>query len=211
MNKTNISPLMTEKRTEGENITSPSISLTEGAKYNFTAQREDYLTPREFCLKVLKANDLAYFDCDVCCSQFNIPAIIYYRKDGAFALNKKIGDEDGLNGIWYAHNWCNPPFSKCEQFIKKAVLEQWLGKTTYMLIPARTETAYWQNYILLNGKANRPNIEVEFLKKGLCFLDPDSGKPIQMKIKQKDGSYKFVDGVYKNPLALITFRGVENA
>lgn len=179
------------------------------SKYNFNAEREDYLTPIDFINKVLANNKLQKFDCDVCCSQANIPASFRYTKEGLF-LNRtgcKLSNNDGLTGTWFTCNWCNPPFSKCEDFIKKAIKEQSKNKTTYMLIPARTETAYWQKYLLINGRAANPNIDIEFLKKGICFLDPETKKPIQMKVKQKDGSYKEVDGVYKNALALLIFKG----
>lgn len=178
-------------------------------KYNFDAIREDYLTPHDFIDFVLKSNNLTKFDCDVCCSQDNIPASFRYTKEGLF-LDKtgcKVSKNNGLTGTWFAQNWCNPPFSKCEAFIKKAIKEQAKGKTTYMLIPARTETAYWQKYILVDGYALNPNINIKFLKKGLCFLNPETKKPIQMQIKQKNGTYKEADGVYKNALAFLTFRG----
>lgn len=181
-------------------------------KYIFDAKREDYLTPVEFIDYVLKKNNLKRFDCDVCCSQNNIPANFRYTKNGLF-LDKtgcKVSSNDGLKGAWFYENWCNPPFSICEDFIKKAIEEQAKGKTTYMLVPARTETAYWQKYLLINGRAANSYIDIEFLKKGICFIDPDTHKPIQMNVKQKDGTYKQVDGVYKNALVLITFKGFED-
>ena len=177
-------------------------------KYVFYSTRDDYMTPVNFVEKVLQENNLPFFDCDVCCTEFNIPAKSHYKKDGFYIFQNKVNDIDGLNGEWSKFNWCNPPFDKCEEFIAKAVTEQAKGNTTFMLIPARTETGYWQKYILNNGKANRKNIEVEFLRKGLCFIDPETGKPVQMNITKKNGTIVQVDGVYKNPLALITFKGV---
>lgn len=179
-------------------IPTPDFSLTS-SKYNYTARRDDYLTPHSFIQRVLKEENLPYFDCDVCSSLYNIPALIYGTKDGFFILldgHKKtqVQKEDALKGNWYTNNWCNPPFADCEKFVKKAVSEQAKGKTTYMLIPARPETKYWQDYILQNGKANRENIEVTFLKKGLKFVHPDTKEEM---------------GVYKNPLALVVFRGVD--
>lgn len=177
-------------------------------KYVFYSTRDDYMTPATFVEKVLQENNLQYFDCDVCCTEFNIPAKHHYKKDGHYICQQKYSDTDGLKGDWFTSNWCNPPFSLCEEFIKKAVAEQQKGNTTYMLIPARTETGYWQKYILNNGKANKKDIEVEFLRKGLCFIDPETGKPVQMNVTKRDKSVVQVDGVYKNPLALIIFRGV---
>ena len=178
-------------------IPTSDFSLTN-PKYDYTAKRADYLTPHSFIQKVLREENLPYFDCDVCSSLYNIPALIYGTKDGFFILldehqKSQVQKEDGLKGNWYTKNWCNPPFADCEKFVKKAVIEQAKGKTTYMLIPARPETKYWQDYILQDGKANRENVEVRFLKKGLKFIHPDTKEEM---------------GVYKNPLAYVVFRGV---
>lgn len=178
-------------------ILTPDFSLTN-AKYDYTAKRDDYLTPHSFIQKVLQKENLPYFDCDVCSSLCNIPALIYGTKDGFYIFDRdkkhQVQKEDGLKGNWYTKNWCNPPFADCEKFVKKAVIEQAKGKTTYMLIPARPETKYWQDYILQDGKANRENVEVTFLKKGLKFIHPDTKEEM---------------GVYKNPLAYVVFRGVD--
>lgn len=54
-----------------------------------------------------------------------------------------------------------------------------------MLIPARTETAYFHKYIL-----NQPNVEIEFLKKGYKFLNSNNEEM----------------GIFKNALALVYFK-----
>ena len=56
-----------------------------------------------------------------------------------------------------------------------------------MLLPARTETKYFQEYILKNDKCL-----IQFLKKGYKFLN-------------KDGEEM---GIFKNPLALVYFMPV---
>ena len=166
------------------------------SKYVFTAQRDDYLTPTEIIKSVLKKHKRKSFDCDVCCSIDNIPANFRFKKDGLyFSDDIKIHDYNGLLGSWYGFNWCNPPFPLCKEFIKKAAEEQKQGKTTVMLIPARVETKYWHDHILKDGKANRPNVEVIFLRKGICFIDPDTKEKMP---------------VFKNALALVTFKGVTN-
>ena len=58
-----------------------------------------------------------------------------------------------------------------------------------MLIPARTETAYYHDYIL-----NKDNVKVVFLRKGFKFINPETMKEM---------------GVFKNALAFIVFRGIE--
>lgn len=180
---------------ELDSIATPSFLSDKPQKYNFEAQRDDYLTPSEIYLDVLSENGLDYFDCDVCCTLTNIPALLHYKKDGLYFDGEKISDENGLTGKWYSNNWCNPPFPKCKDFIKKAAEEQKKGCTTFMLIPARTETKYWQDYVFKNGRAKRRNVDVKFYKKGICFIHPETKETMP---------------IFKNALALITFRGFKD-
>lgn len=168
------------------------------SKYNFESLRDDYLTPSEFYGELMDKEKILIFDCDVCCTQFNIPAVWHYKKDGLYNLDgKRESDKHGLKGDWYQLNWCNPPFAQAPAWVKKAANEMKKGNTTYMLIPARTETKYWHDYILdKNGGTNRKNVKVKFLRKGLRFIEPTTGQEM---------------GVYKNALALVVFRGCKNA
>lgn len=181
------------------------------SKYNYDCKRDDYLTPPELILKVLADNGLQQFDCDVCCSQDNIPAAFRYRKDGLYLSSGNcVSLKNGLTGPWFPINWCNPPFKIAREFVKKAIEEQKKGNTTFMLLPVRTETDYWYTLIMQEGKPVRESIEITFLKKGLCFLEPNTGKPVQMKKTKADGSIEYVDGVYKDGLALVIFRGIKD-
>ena len=158
------------------------------AKYLYTKKKNIYLTPPALIerglqiLSTYKGGDclVSKFDCDVCCSQENIPAKYYY-KDGL---------KDGLYSDWKEYNWCNPPFDQCDKWVKKAYNEQLQGRTSVLLIPVRTETAYWHNYILYN-----PNVEIYWLRKGYKFLDPETKQEM---------------GVFKAALALVLFKGVKN-
>lgn len=145
------------------------------SKYNFEQKRNDYMSPPELVNMALEEKSRAFFDLDVCCSEFNIPAIHYYTD----------GDCDGLKMPWKNLNWCNPPFDTCAKWIKKAFEEQQLGNETVMLIPVRTETKYWHEYILFN-----PKVKIQWLRKGYSFINPDDKKPM---------------GVFKNALALVYF------
>lgn len=166
------------------------------SKYNFEQKRNDYMTPPGLINNLLKEIGFGAFDMDVCCTEYNIPAR-YHNIDGII---------DGLKTDWMKLNWMNPPFDVCDKWVKKAVAEQEKGNTTYALIPARTETKFWHDHILFN-----PNVEVRFLRKGLCFIDPETLKPVQMEVTdKKTGNKKLVDGVYKNALAIVIFKGCES-
>lgn len=143
-------------------------------KYNYEYNENDYKTPPMLYQKALDKWNIPFFFLDVCCSEPNIPAMGRY-------IN---GIVDGLNANWLSYNWCNPPFNECSKWIKKAYEEQQKGNKTAMLIPVRTETKYWHDYILHN-----PRVTIEWLRKGYRFLNKDNQEM----------------GVFKNALALVYF------
>ena len=145
------------------------------SKYNFGQKRNDYETPPKLVLTALEMACAKEFDLDVCCSRKNIPAKKHYI----------CGESDGLRNDWENLNWCNPPFDECQKWIKRAYEEQQKGNQTVMLLPVRTETKYWHDYILFN-----PNVEIHWLRKGYGFINPDTGETC---------------GVFKNALALVFF------
>ncbi len=143
-------------------------------KYNFEYTTNDYKTPPILYEKALKFFRIEKFDCDVCCSEKNIPAKVHYIQ----------GKTDGLTAQWERFNWCNPPFNECKKWIEKAYKEQQKGNATCMMLPVRTETKYWHDYILEN-----PAVHIVWLRKGYKFLDKDNNEM----------------GVFKNALALVYF------
>ena len=58
---------------------------------------------------------------------------------------------DGLEVEWGDRNYVNPPYSQLAQWIKKAHAEASKGKLVVMLIPSRTDTRAFHEYIF--GKA----------------------------------------------------------
>lgn len=148
------------------------------SKYNYDYIENNYKTPPELYQKALKKFGLKFFTLDTCCSDKNIPAMYYYYG----------GKKNGLTEEWLNFSWCNPPFNECKKWIEKAYQEnQERDIAIAMLIPVRTETKYWHDYILHN-----PKVEIEFLRKGYRFLDKDNKEM----------------GVFKNALALVYFWGV---
>ena len=82
------------------------------------------------------------------------------------------GSFDGLNIEWGNVNFVNPPYSQLKDWIKKCH-EEWLkNKTVILLIPPRTCTSYFHDYIY--GKA-----ELRFFRGRLKFLNPDTGQPMK--------------------------------
>ena len=82
-------------------------------------------------------------------------------------------EEDGLTQDWYGYNvFVNPPYGRgIEKWIKKAYTESLKSRTrVVMLIPARTDTKYWHDYVM---KAH----EIHFVRGRLKFGDADNSAP----------------------------------
>lgn len=74
---------------------------------------------------------------------------------------------DGTKIEWKGSNYCNPPYTTKIQdaFVKKAYEESLKGKLCVLLLPVRTSSKRWQNYILPYAK------EIRFLAGRLKFND----------------------------------------
>ncbi len=66
--------------------------------------------------------------------------------------------------------WLNPPYSKIAAFMKKAYDESLKGAVVVCLIPVRSDTRYWHDYVM---KAQ----EIRFVKGRLKFGDSKNSAP----------------------------------
>lgn len=83
-------------------------------------------------------------------------------------------ETDGLNSPWNPPGggavFCNPPYGReTGKWVRKAYEEARSGATIVLLIPARTDTTYFHDYIY--GQA-----EVRFLRGRVVFVD-ENGEP----------------------------------
>jgi len=78
-------------------------------------------------------------------------------------------EDDGLSKDWTDEKvFCNPPYgSAIKNWVKKCSEEKAL---VVMLIPARTDTKYFHEYIY-----NKPNVEIRFIKGRLKFGGKQKG------------------------------------
>ena len=66
---------------------------------------------------------------------------------------------------WVGVIWCNPPYGRViGKFVRRGFEEAQSGAVVVMLIPSRTDTAYWHNFVM---KAK----EIRFVRGRLCFSD----------------------------------------
>lgn len=82
---------------------------------------------------------------------------------------------DGLNVPWGSCSFVNPPYSQLAQWLKKGYEEHQLGKTAVFLIPSRTDTKAWHDYVM---KAT----EIRFVKGRLKFSGSKNSAPFPSAI-----------------------------
>lgn len=55
---------------------------------------------------------------------------------------------DGLSVEWGKTNFCNPPYRDIKKWIEKGYREHLKKKNVIFLIPSRTDTEWWHDYIM---------------------------------------------------------------
>jgi len=79
--------------------------------------------------------------------------------------------DDGLEQDWTGVCWCNPPYGReIEKWVKKAYISAIEGATVVMLLPARTDTRWFHDWIY--GKT-----EIRFIRGRLKFGGAEHGAP----------------------------------
>lgn len=78
---------------------------------------------------------------------------------------------DGLHIDWQEKNFVNPPYSRCAEWVDKAIIEHSKGRHVIMLLPARTDTKWFHKLL------NTPNVNIEFVKGRLKFGDSKNSAP----------------------------------
>lgn len=127
---------------------------------HFMSTRDDWATPSELFKKL---DDEFHFTVDLCADDENHLVERYYT-----------AENDGLKAdISGEVVYCNPPYGrKVGDFVKKCAMG---GGTAVMLLPARTDTRWFHEYIY--GKA-----EVRFIKGRLKFGGAANSAPFPSMI-----------------------------
>lgn len=123
-----------------------------------TSNTPEWATPQNFFDELNKEFGFTY---DVCATKENAKCPNYYTKE-----------QDGLLQCWdYETIWCNPPYGReIGKWVKKASEAE--GGVVVMLLPARTDTRYFHQYIY-----KEPNVEIRFIKGRLKFGDGKNSAP----------------------------------
>lgn len=115
----------------------------------FSSKTDMWATPQAFFDQL---NEEFHFTVDVCaipenakCEKFFTPEI------------------NGLKQEWEGVCWCNPPYGReIGKWVEKAYIASTFGATVVMLLPARTDTKWFHEYIYNKS-------EIRFVKGRLKF------------------------------------------
>ena len=131
----------------------------------FSSRTDEWATPME----TFAALDAEFhFDLDPCATDSNHKCADYYTKE-----------DDGLTMDWGGRRvFCNPPYGRAiSAWVEKCYYESRKPDTLVVaLLPARTDTAYFHDYIY--GKAR----EIRFVRGRLHFNDSKNAAPFPSMI-----------------------------
>lgn len=126
----------------------------------FSSKSENWATPQDFFDEL---NKEFHFTVDLCATEENNKCENYYTPE-----------QDSLKQVWSGICWCNPPYGRSVGlWVRKASESCKLGGATIvMLLPARTDTKWFHDYIY-----NKNNVEIRFVRGRLKFGDGKNSAP----------------------------------
>jgi len=126
----------------------------------FSSKTDEWSTPQDFFNELNKEFN---FTLDPCATPENAKCEKYYTKE-----------DDGLKQDWSGETvFCNPPYGRAiKDWVKKCYEESKKPNTTVvMLIPARTDTSYFHDYIYHKAK------EIRFIRGRLKLGNAKNSAP----------------------------------
>ena len=134
------------------------------SKIMYSSNSDEWNTPQDLFDKL---NETYHFDLDVCATEQNAKCHRFFDKA-----------QDGLRQSWGRYTvWCNPPYSQIADWVRKAAHEQRNGTTTVMLIPARTDTKWFHEYVY-----EKCGVSIQFVKGRLKFSGAKNCAPFPSMI-----------------------------
>ena len=122
-----------------------------------SSDRGDWETPQDF----FDALDAEFgFTLDAAASPLNAKCARYWTEE-----------DDALIQRWEGVVWCNPPYGRVVgDFVKKGFEEAQKGATVVMLLPARTDTRWWHDWVMRAA-------EIRLVRGRLRFVGAKSSAP----------------------------------
>jgi len=122
-----------------------------------SSNTDEWATPKDFFKELNKEFN---FTLDPCATDENHKCSKYYTKE-----------DNGLEQKWGGVVFCNPPYGReISKWVEKAFNENKQGTMVVMLLPARTDTKWFHNWIYKHH-------EIRFIKGRLKFNDGKQAAP----------------------------------
>lgn len=128
---------------------------------HYSSAKQDWETPSDLFAKL---HAEFYFTLDACATKANAKVPHYYSPD-----------TDALIQTWSGVVWMNPPYGRgIGQWVRKAYDSAQMGATVVCLLPARTDTSWWHDYVMMG--------EVRFLRGRIRFVNAPYAAPFPSAI-----------------------------
>jgi len=129
---------------------------------HFSSATDEWATPQSLFDEL---NAEFRFTIDVCALSTNAKCDSYFTPE-----------MDGLTQAWKSVCWMNPPYGRSiGQWVQKAYESSQAGTTVVCLIPSRTDTKWWHEYVT---KAD----EVRFVRRRIRFGEAAASAPFPSAI-----------------------------
>ena len=139
---------------------------TAFARLHFSSKTDLHSTPQALFDRL---NAKYQFETDVCASPENAKCARYFTVE-----------DDGLAQVWKGRCWMNPPYGRqIGAWVAKAWRSAQAGALVVCLLPARTDTAWWHDYVMRG--------QVEFIRGRLKFGDAKTNAPFPSAVVVFDG------------------------
>lgn len=128
----------------------------------FSSKTDQWDTPQDFFDEL---NAEFHFTLDPCADEYNHKCDKYFTKE-----------QDGLSQKWTGVVFCNPPYGReIGKWVEKGYKTAVEGGVVVMLIPARTDTRYFHDYIYHKA-------EIRFIRGRLKFGGSKNSAPFPSMI-----------------------------
>lgn len=136
--------------------------MTKFSDLMFSSETDLWSTPQDLFNKL---NGMFHFEIDVCATEENAKCEKFFSPE-----------MNGLQQKWTGICWMNPPYGReISLWIEKAYQSyRENGATVVCLLPARTDTNWWQNYCMKG--------EIFFLRGRLKFGTSQNSAPFPSAI-----------------------------
>ena len=118
--------------------------------------------------------------------EWSTPKALYAALDAEFGFvfdPCPLHDGHGVSGLmmeWGARSFCNPPYSNIYPWMEKGYREFTAGKCVVFLVPSRTDTRWWHEFVM---KAS----EIRFVRGRLRFGESTRNAPFCSSVVIFDG------------------------